>query len=521
MEEVKSDQASVLDFMATPEAYDSAPEQIVRIETHASVVFLAGTRAYKVKRAVKYPFLDFSTLERRRNALLNELHLNRRTAPQLYLEVAPITIGHNGIFHVGGEGDVVEWVLVMRRFDQAKLYDHMAEEGRLLLAAMPRLAQAVATFHQGANRNLAPQPSVETLRAVIEDNAIALAKREGVVPGETLAAVNPLSRDAFATLAPLLQARALGGYVRHCHGDLHLRNIVEIDGAPTLFDAIEFDDATATIDVLYDLAFLLMDLGARGLPAHANAVLNTYLEASGDTADLIGLAALPLFLSMRAMIRAKVELLGASLSSGLQSDLQARAVSYVLLARNYLEARQRPQLIAIGGLSGSGKSSVAQALAPHLGAFPGAVHVRSDVERKRMFGADAGERLPRAAYAAEVSDIVYDICRKRALMALESGQAVIVDAVHAKKDERDDIAEIAALAGAAFTGIWLDAPAGAMRERIARRTGDVSDATPEVLDEQLGFDLGPQTFAVIDAGRSLDQVVACCLELIRKDSGQV
>jgi uncharacterized protein len=256
------------------------------------------------------------------------------------------------------------------------------------------------------------------------------------------------------------------------------------------------------------------------LPAHANAVLNTYLEASGDTADLIGLAALPLFLSMRAMIRAKVELLRASLGSGLQSDVQVRAVSYVLLARNYLEARPRSQLIAIGGLSGSGKSSVAQALAPDLGTFPGAVHVRSDVERKRMFGADAGERLPRAAYAAEVSDIVYGICRKRALMALESGQAVIVDAVHAKKDERDDIAEIAARAGAAFTGIWLDAPASAMRDRIAGRTGDVSDATPEVLDEQLRFDLGPQTFAVMDAGRSLDQLVASCLELIRRDNGQ-
>jgi aminoglycoside phosphotransferase family enzyme/predicted kinase len=506
-------------FLGSPAAYDFAPEHVDRIETHASVVFLAGGHAYKVKRAVKYPFLDFSTLERRRSALLNELRLNLRTAPQLYLEVVPVTQGDDGKFHLGGKGDAMEWVLVMRRFDQARLYDRMAEEGRLQLSDMPQLAQVIAAFHRGANRNLAPQPPVEALRAVIEDNATTLATREDGLTGEILAEVNRLSREALAGLSLLLQARALGGYVRHCHGDLHLRNIVEIGGAPTLFDAVEFDDAIATIDVLYDLAFLLMDLGARKLPAHANAVLNAYLEAGGDTANLLGLAALPLFLAMRAMIRAKVELLRAGLSSDSRTEARARVASYALLARDYLSARPRPQLIAIGGLSGSGKSSVAHALAPHLGAFPGAVHVRSDVERKRMFGVDAGERLPRSAYAAEVSDIVYGICRKRALMALEGGAAVIVDAVHAKEDERDAIAEIAARAGAMFTGLWLDAPADAMRERIAGRTGDVSDATPDVLDEQLGFDLGAQTFAVVDAGRPLDQVVASCLALTRPPNG--
>ncbi|MGC1345686.1 MAG: AAA family ATPase [Methyloceanibacter sp.] len=519
MEQVKFDQAEVLDFLGSPAAYDSAPERVDRIETHASVVFLAGTHAYKVKRAVKYPFLDFSTLERRRSALLNELRRNLRTAPQLYLEVVPVTQGDDGKFYLGGKGNAVEWVLVMRRFDQAKLYERMAEQGRLQLSAMPQLAQVIAAFHRGADRNLAPQPAVEALHAVIKDNAITVATRDDGLPGETVAEVNRLSREALAALSLLLQARALGGYVRHCHGDLHLRNIVEIEGAPTLFDAIEFDETIATIDVLYDLAFLLMDLGARRLPAHANAVLNAYLEASGDTANLLGLAALPLFLSMRAMIRAKVALLRAGLSSGSQIEAQAPVASYVLLARDYLSARPRPQLIAIGGLSGSGKSSVAQALAPHLGAFPGAVHVRSDVERKRMFGVDAGERLPRSAYAAEVSDIVYGICRKRALMALEGGQAVIVDAVHAKKEERDAIVEIAARAGAMFTGLWLDAPADAMRERIAGRTGDVSDATPGVLDEQLGFDLGPQTFTVVDAGRPLDLVVASCLDLTRPPKG--
>jgi aminoglycoside phosphotransferase family enzyme/predicted kinase len=512
MGEARSDQAAVLDFMASRDAYGEVHGEVERKETHASVVYLAGPRAYKIKRAVKYPFLDFSTLELRRRALFNELRLNRRTAPHLYLEVLPITRGESGKFYIAGQGDIVEWVLVMRRFDQANLLDRMAEEGRLPLAAMPKLARVIAAFHRNANRFLG-QESVSALLAVIEDNAAVLAGKKDVVPAGVLATIDQASRAALAALALLLQARAQGGYVRHCHGDLHLGNIVEIEGAPVLFDAIEFDDAIATIDVLYDLAFLLMDLGARGLPAHANAVLNAYLEACGDTGDLIGLAALPLFLSMRAMIRAKVELLRADLKPESRTAAQARAASYVLLARDHLE-RKRPQLIAVGGLSGSGKSSVAEALAPQIGAFPGAVHVRSDVERKRLFGVPSEERLPRSAYAAEVSDIVYTICRKRALMALMGGNSVIVDAVHAKREERDAVAEIAARTGAAFTGLWLDAPAETMRGRIAGRIGDASDATPAVLDDQLQYDLGEQNFAVVDAGRPINEVVASSLELI-------
>ena len=517
MEEADSDQAAVLDFMASPEAYEAGAGDVERIETHASVVLLAGSRAYKVKRAVKYPFLDFSTLENRHRALCNELVINRRTAPQLYLEVIPITRGRDGKFHVGGTGEPKEWALLMRRFDQANLYDRMAEEGRLPLAAMPELARVITDFHRGANRSLAPEASVSALLAVIADNEAELAGDRGGCPPDALAAVTRDSRNAVAALSLLLRDRARGGYVRHCHGDLHLRNIVEIDGVPVLFDAIEFDDAIATVDVLYDLAFLLMDLGARGLPAHANAVLNAYLSASGDTGNLIGLATLPLFLATRAMIRAKVELLRAGVNLQAREEARNRAKTYVVLARDYLE-RRRPQLIAIGGLSGSGKSSVARALAPHIGAFPGAVHVRSDVERKRLLGVGELGRLPPAAYTAEVSDTVYTMCRKRALMALEGGHSVIVDAVHAKKEERVAVAGIAARTGAAFSGIWLDASPEAMRQRIAGRTGDASDATPAVLAEQLSYDIGPQTFAVVDAGRPLEAVVATCLDLTKSQT---
>ena len=514
MAEAQSLQAKVLEFMGRPEAYTPPPATVERIETHASVVFLAGTFAYKVKRAVKYPFLDFSTLDRRYAACLNELRVNSRTAPQLYLEVVPITLGEGGGFRLGGEGRAAEWVLRMRRFDQAMLYDHMASEGRLALASMPRLAAVIEAFHGSADRVLSPEQAVPPLADVLSDNEAEFAANADVLPRQGAIELARASRDRLAALSPLLEARARGGYVRHCHGDLHLRNIVEIDGAPVLFDAIEFDDRLAMIDVLYDLAFLLMDLGKRGLGAHANAVLNAYLDAEGGTGNLIGLAALPLFLAMRATIRAKVEMLRARMAARIQAEAaRDEARAYFALAQEFL-APVAPRLIAVGGLSGSGKSAVSRAIAPSLGAFPGAVIVRSDVERKRLFGVAPEERLPARAYAPGVSDQVYAMSRKRAMMALFGGQAAIVDAVHAKPEEREALAALAARLGVRFTGLWLEAPAKVMRDRVATRRGDVSDATPSVVDEQLGYDIGTQGFTVIDANRPLKEVAADCLKRI-------
>ena len=514
MGEADSLQAKVLDFLGRPQAYAPLPATVERIETHASIVFLAGAFAYKVKRAVKYNFLDFSTLAKRHAACLNELRVNARTAPQLYLEVVPVTIGENGAFRLGGDGAPVEWVLTMRRFDQAKLYDRMAGEGRLGLALMPRLAEIIAAFHDSADRALSTDQAVWPLEGVLRDNAETFAANAAIFPPQAARALDDAMRERLAALAPLLKARAHGGYVRHCHGDLHLRNIVEIDGAPVLFDAIEFDDLLATIDVLYDLAFLLMDLGKRGLGRHANAVLNAYLDAAAGTGNLVGLATLPLFLPMRATIRAKVELLRASFAAGGQGEAtREEARAYFALAHDFLRPAA-PRLIAIGGLSGTGKSAVARAIAPHLGAFPGAVHVRSDVERKRLFGVAPLQRLPAEAYTPEVTERVYAMCRQRALMALEGGQAVVVDAVHARTEEREALAALAADKGVPFSGLWLEAPAEILRDRIAARTADVSDATAAVVDVQRGYAIGPQTFHVIDANRPLDQVAASCLERI-------
>src|SRR5262245_14122720 len=504
-------QLKVLNFLGRPETYDPPPTTVERIETHISVVFLAGAFAHKAKRAVKYNFVDFSTLERRRIACLNELRVNGRTAPQLYLEVLPVTATANGAFRLGGEGEAVEWVVKMRRFDQAALYNRMAEEGRLRLDSMPRLAETIAAFHASADRVLSTGPTVASLDGVLGDNAGIFAAQAEVIRPQASKALAAASRDSLARLAPLLEARARSGYVRHCHGDLHLRNVVEIEAAPVLFDAIEFDDRLATIDVLHDLAFLLMDLGKRELKPHASAVLNAYLDADGSSGNLLGLAALPLFLSMRAAVRAKVELLRAALAApGRADSVREEARAYFALAQDFL-VLARPRLVAIGGLSGSGKSVVARAIAPHIGAFPGAVIVRSDFERKRLFGVGPLERLPPSAYTPEVPERVYALCRKRAFLALQGGQSLIVDAVHARAYEREALTALAAASGVPFTGLWLEAPANLLRDRIAARTADVSDATPALVDVQLGYDLGRQDFALVDASRPFDEIVAASL----------
>ncbi len=504
------DQEKLLDFMGRAQAYDPEPATVECIETHASFVFLAGDFAYKVKRAVKYPFLDFSTLDKRHAACLNELRINTRTAPQLYLEVVPISVEPDGSLCLRGTGRIVEWALVMRRFDQDGLYDRLAAQGRLPVAAMGRLAGTIAAFHQAADRILTQDQAVLPLAGVIADHETVLAERGDVFGAEAGRDLASRTREAFEAVSGLLRQRAQDGYVRHCHGDLHLRNIVQIDGAPVLFDALEFDDSLATIDVLYDLAFLLMDLGKRGLPAHANAVLNAYLDGGGGSGNLLGLAALPLFLSLRAMIRAKVELLRArDLGRDARDAAQSEARGYFDLAAAVL-APARTQLVAIGGLSGSGKSAVARAIAPDIGPFPGAVHVRSDVERKRLFGVAPDARLPERAYDEDVSPQVYAMCRKRAAWALAAGRSVIVDAVHARPEERDAVAALATAHGAGFTGLWLEAPVEVLQARVAGRSGDVSDATPSVVGEQARYDLGAMNFARIDARAGLHAVAAHC-----------
>src|SRR5262249_36062770 len=295
-------QQAVIDFLSDPANHGGAP--VKRIDTHIASVFLAGERALKIKRAVRFPFLDFSTLKARRMACEAEIAINRAFAPSLYRRVLAITREINGYLALGGKGEPVEWAVEMRRFDESQTCDHLADAGRLNEALADALGRTVAAAHRVAP-TVTNSHFTEALAEIIEQNEAELASE----PSVSLQDLRTLAADARAALervTPLLLARERAGLVRRCHGDLHLGNIVLIDGKPVLFDAIEFDDRIATGDVLYDLAFLLMDMIERGLHQAANNTFNRCLSDTRRIHDLDALAALPLFMSTRAAIRAKV-----------------------------------------------------------------------------------------------------------------------------------------------------------------------------------------------------------------------
>lgn len=483
-------QDEVFAFLADPATHGIAGP-VKRIDTHGAAVFLAGDHVYKVKRAVRFPFMDFSTLEKRRRACEAEIAVNRANAPALYRGTVPIVRAGRGL-RLGGKGEVVEWAVHLKRFDEDETLDRLAERRAFPEAIIPALVEAVLAAHARApGRDGAA--ATAALGANLEETLAEILAAPALFPPDEATPLAAAMRAAFAALRPLLLARGAAGAVRRCHGDLHLRNIALIDGRPVLFDAIEFDEAIATTDVLYDLAFLVMDLWQRGLHAAANRVLNRYLWGVADeAAEIAGLAALPLFLALRALVRAKVAIAGG------QGGAAAEARAYFAAARAFMaEAPQR--LVAVGGLSGSGKTTIAAALAPAIGTPPGAVHLRSDIERKRRFGARETDRLPEAAYAEDATAAVYAELRRLAAAALAAGRSVVVDAVHQRPEERDAVAEIAVAAGVRFTGLWLDAPTDALKARVAARRGDASDATAAVVAAQAARPIGRLAWHRVDA----------------------
>jgi aminoglycoside phosphotransferase family enzyme/predicted kinase len=458
------------------------PEQ--RIETHGALVFLARDRAYKMKRAVRFPYMDFSTVERRHEMCSAEIDINRKLAPEIYLDVSPVR----------DEGHILDWLVVMRRFGQEHLLDHMAEDGALTGELMAALGERVASFHGGLEPVRAEFGTPEAY-----EHSIAADVRQMREHGERLVPeVSEALADAMPrSLAPhrdLVARRRTDGWVRRCHGDLHLRNIVLLDGKPVPFDAIEFSPKIATIDVLYDLAFALMDLCHRDLQTLANRLLNEWLwRMAGDQEE--ALALLPMFLSRRASIRAYVDAANAAIHDTI--DEKARA--YQRTALTFLQA-EAPTLTAIGGLSGSGKTTQALEIAPTLGRRPGAVVVRSDVERKRLAGIPLAQRMPPGSYTQSNSNRVYAAMLVRAEKALRAGQSVVLDAVFSRPEERTAVEELARQSGVPFRGIWLDVPKEVAQQRVADRKGDASDAGPAVVERQFGYDLGEITWQRQAAG---------------------
>lgn len=325
--------------MADPAAY-GRQDAITRIDTHGAIVFLAGPDVYKVKRAVRFSFMDFSTLQKRHAACDAEMVVNRENAPGLYLGVVPITRGSLGL-RLGGDGPVVEWAVHLRRFDEATTFEHLAAEGPLGPGLMDALAQAVVAAHRRASVRDG-MAATEALGGVVRDTANDIAAATDIFPSDMAAAFGEALRAAFDRAQPLLQRRGMQGQVRRCHGDLHLGNVALIDGHPVLFDALEFDEAIATCDVLYDLAFLLMDLMKFGRKADADILLDRYLAYADDRAlQIAGLATLPLFLGLRAAVRAKV--VGAlSRLEASKPGLKATAQTYLVAAAMHLNSGPPP-----------------------------------------------------------------------------------------------------------------------------------------------------------------------------------
>ena len=468
----------VEDQSATIAALEKRLAPAKRIDTHGAVVFLSGDKAYKLKRAVKFPYMDFSTADRRRAMCEAEVDINRRLAPEIYLGVEK-----------AGEND---WVVVMRRFDEDGLFDRMAERGQLTPALMAALGARIARYHDGldAIRDGFGRPNDYR-------HSVAADIRQMREQGERL---DPPTSDALAEKMPaalepyidLVARRVEAGAIRRCHGDLHLRNIVLIDGKPVPFDAIEFSERIANIDVLYDLSFALMDLCERKLQPLANRLLNEWIWRIAELPSAPhhqALGLLPMFLSRRASIRAFVDAQAAAVSDG---DT-ARARDYQKVALSFLRPGP-PRLMAIGGLSGSGKTTRALQLAPGIGRVPGAVVVRSDVERKRLAGIALEDRMPPGSYTPEASAKIYAAMRERAEQALRAGHSVVLDAVFDKPAERQSAEALAHKVGVPFDGLWLEVPKAVAQARVTDRKGDASDATAAVVERQFDQDLGEITW---------------------------
>jgi hypothetical protein len=450
------------------------------IETSCATVVLKGDKAYKVKKSVDYGFLDFTDADKRRRALEAELRYNRRTAADIYDEVIDI----------GGES-----VLVMRRFDTAcVLAESAATPGWTPdLDLMEALGAAIADFHAGSEVCRDPRHA-ENVRYTIDSNDANIARfRDDLGAVE----VDAYRDELYAELDR--QAAAVGsrfgqGFIRRCHGDLHLGNILIEKGRPVLFDCIEFNEKLSQIDVLYDLGFLLMDLWFKGYGAAANRVLNAWLEHAArrdDEADLHGgLCLLPLYMSVRAGVRCHVTANAGEVET---------ARMYLRAARDFL--KPRPATVsAVGGLSGSGKSTRARQLAPQKGRAPGAVTLRSDELRKRLWQSPSREALPKAAYSPAETQRTYAHMFALAECVLKAGQAVVLDATFREAEFRAMAEAIASRAGAAFDGIWLDVPAEERARRVGARENDVSDATVSVAIAQANIDPETITWQIDDGG---------------------
>lgn len=459
---------------------------VERIETHISFVLVGREFAYKLKKAVNPGFLDFTTLALRRHCCAEEVRLNRRLAPDLYLDVVPVT-GSVDAPDFSNAGPVIDYAVRMRAFEQQGLWDRLARRGELTAAHIDALNDQLDRFHQLAPSTGAESPfgTPRQVREPMLDNLRVLAQLvSGEAQRDAVAALGRWEAAEFAAIEPLLEERRLQGHVRECHGDLHLRNVVQIDGRCTVFDCLEFNESLRWIDVISEVAFMAMDLMSHGCTALAHRFVNGCLERSGD---YTGARVLRWYVVYRALVRAKVAALRAAQAGAPAAEPDAGVRHFLDLALAF--ARQgRPALMITHGFSGSGKTTGTQALLEAIGA----IRVRADIERKRLFGLDATARsasaLHRGLYTASATEATYTRLREAALPALAGGSTVLLDATFAKRRQRDAARELAAQQQLPFFILDFAVERETLRERVrarAARGGDASEADLPVLEAQL------------------------------------
>lgn len=443
----------IIAFLSDGASFGEAGAAVTRIDTHCSIAFLSRDRAYKLKRPIAFSALDYRTIAQRYAACRNELTLNRRTAPELYLGMRAIFRRFDGTLTFDADGDIVDWVVVMRRFDQGDLLDRIADTGPLDPGLLSRLADEIAAFHHKAEPQL-EAGGAAGLRGAIERNHADHVTLESILSRPAIERLREASLDALSANARILDRRREAGHVRRCHGDLRLANICLLDDRPTLFDAVEFADELIDIDVLFDLTFLLADLVERKMDFAAGILLNRYLDLTSDDEHF---RILPLMMAIRMGTRA-FTLAAASqrrTDAAETRRLQGEAKAHLDLAFAIL-APQRPRLLALGGLESRTKSALACALATALAPVGKVRVLSSEPVRKKLLNLSPHARPYHTAYEPQVTQQVYTALAAKARRLVGGGTTVIVDADFYRASRRDAITGVAAAVSVPFSGLWIE-----------------------------------------------------------------